>query len=144
VSRSGRPADHVLHAIQPLAAVCDGFLIISQGDGSTALCQAPQPAIPTPRPLAFRNDLCVPVLAYETETDLVLLNYVNSRQPDNAFFRDWEVAGSTHVDRYTLTNLVADTARSLPGTTVPTCALPLNDGPATSSRRTPTRSSASG
>jgi hypothetical protein len=116
-------------AVQPRANVYDGFLIISRGDGSTPLSQAPQPAIATPRPLAFRSDLRVPVLAYETETDLIFLGYFNSRQPDNPFFRDWEVAGSTHVDLYTLTNVSRDIAKSLPGATMPTCALPLNDGP---------------
>jgi hypothetical protein len=43
----------------------------------------------------------VPVLTLQTETDLVLLGSVPSRQADTNRFRLWEVAGSAHADAYT-------------------------------------------
>jgi hypothetical protein len=42
------------------------------------------------------------VLTFETESDLVLLGYFPARQDDSPMFRLWEVAGTAHVDLYTL------------------------------------------
>ncbi len=55
----------------------------------------------TPTPI--RDDLDVPVLMVETETDLFgLLDYLPARQPDSASVRLWEVAGTAHADSYTI------------------------------------------
>jgi hypothetical protein len=59
----------------------------------------------------FRTDLGVPVLAFETETDL-LQGYAGDRQPDNRWFRDWEVAGTSHADDYTSIIGMFDNGRS--------------------------------
>lgn len=49
----------------------------------------------------FRTDLDVPVMAFETETDVgPLLGYARARQPDTRLMRAWEVAGTTHGDAY--------------------------------------------
>jgi hypothetical protein len=58
----------------------------------------------------FRTDLGVPVLAFETETDLNE-GYAGDRQPDNRWFRDWEVAGTSHADDYTIIG-INDNGRS--------------------------------
>jgi hypothetical protein len=89
-----------LNAVQPLAHVYDGFLVHSRGGGSAPLSQAPQADVPTPPVVPFRTDLDVPVLAVQTETDLVALGYLAARQDDSARVRIWEVAGTAHADDY--------------------------------------------
>jgi hypothetical protein len=42
----------------------------------------------------------VPVLVFETETDLTFLAYTSARQDDSKNFRLWEVAGTSHADSY--------------------------------------------
>jgi hypothetical protein len=41
-------------------------------------------------------------MTFTTETDLISLGYLSARQPDTKRFRDWEVAGTSHADSYTL------------------------------------------
>lgn len=89
-----------IDAVQPLAHEYDGFLVHSRGAGSAPLSQAPQASIPTPRVVLFRRDLGVPVLAAETETDLLLLGYLADQQADSRGFRLWELAGTSHADDY--------------------------------------------
>jgi hypothetical protein len=89
-----------LNAVQPLAHVYDGFLVHSRGGGSAPLSQAPRADVPTPPVVPFRTDLDVPVLAVQTETDLVALGYLAARQDDSARVRIWEVAGTAHADDY--------------------------------------------
>ena len=76
-----------IDAVQPLAHAYDGFLVHSRGGGSAPLSQAPQADVPTPPVVYFRPDLGVPVLAVETETDLMVLGYLPDRQADSAGFR---------------------------------------------------------
>jgi hypothetical protein len=89
-------------AVQPLVNVYDAILIDSRGATGAALSQSPQVAINTPTPLYIRTDLKVPVLTFETETDVIPFAYYQSTQPDSRFFRLWEVAGTTHADNYLL------------------------------------------
>ncbi len=56
---------------------------------------------PSAAPEPFRDDLRVPVLCFQAETDLMALDYLPARQPDNDMFRLWEVAGTAHADVYT-------------------------------------------
>ena len=80
----------------------------STGSSSTAAAQGarrwrerPIGAIDVPRGLQIRDDLDVPVLVFETETDLgPLLDYGPARQPDTDRIRTWEVAGTAHADAY--------------------------------------------
>ena len=69
-------------------------------------------------PVLFRDDLDVPVLVVQTETDLLLLGSLAARQPDTDRLRLWEVAGAAHADRYQI-----DTFEDLLG-----CPLPVNRG----------------
>jgi hypothetical protein len=87
-------------AIQPLVHEYDGFLIHSRGGSSAALSQPPQPTIFTPQVVYFRPGLGVPVLAVETETDLMVLGYLPDQQNDAPGFRLWEMAGTAHADDY--------------------------------------------
>ena len=52
--------------------------------------------------MRIRTDQPEPVLTFETETDLLLLDYLPARQGDGPNFRLWEVAGTAHGDTYSL------------------------------------------
>ncbi|GGN20253.1 hypothetical protein GCM10011578_050660 [Streptomyces fuscichromogenes] len=90
-------------AVQPRANVYAGILAESRGGVAPVLSapsQAPQAAVPVPDGFHISTDLRVPILVFETETDLVKLGYLAARQPDSARFRLWEVAGTAHADTY--------------------------------------------
>ena len=92
-----------IDAVQPRAGAFDGFLVHSQFGTGAPLAQAPQASYSAPTPTTVRSDLHVPVLEFETETDVA-----NSNLTDRLFyghptlFRLWEVAGSSHYDYYGL------------------------------------------
>jgi len=140
-SQSAARLTTYIDAIQPLAHEYDGFLVHSRFAGSAALSQAPQADIPTPSVVYFRPHLGVPVLAAETETDLLALGYLADQQADSAGFRLWEVAGASHADYYVATAGLTDDGRGTAGqeefnamlnppTSLPgfTCANPINTG----------------
>jgi alpha/beta hydrolase family protein len=130
-----------IDAVHPRADIYDGFLVHSRGGGAAGiapLSQSPQPAITVPGAARIRSDLNVPVLTFETETDLSFLQYFFARQPDSDRFRLWEVAGTAHADTYTVgvgsTDIgnSPDAAKLIITTTVApgfTCTAPLNSGP---------------
>lgn len=127
-----------INALAPQQALFDAYLIHSRGSRSTPLSQAPQAEIGAPAQVLVRDDLAVPVLTFQTETDVLQLGSVNDRQPDSANFRLWEVAGTAHADTYSLILGPADMggdpsvaevfeqAEAVPGFI--TCALPINAG----------------
>jgi alpha/beta hydrolase family protein len=94
-----------IDAIHPLVHVFDGFLVHSRGAQASALSEKPQKQIRTPASVLIRNDVDVPVLIFETETDLLPngLGYLPAQQPDSKHLRVWEVAGTAHADAYTAT-----------------------------------------
>jgi hypothetical protein len=112
------------NGVQPLAQQYDGFLIHSRGGGAASLGERGT-GVDLVRSIGgpatrIRDDLQVPVLVLQTETDLLFtLNYFPARQPDSAYFRLWEIAGTAHADAY----LLGDLADSLG------CASPINAGP---------------
>jgi hypothetical protein len=129
-----------VNAIHPLAEVYDAFLIHSRGDDGAPLGQAPGPSIPAPSPSLVRDDLRVPILIFETETDLLGLDYLSARQRDRRRLRVWEVAGTAHGDTYQLSVGMRDegpaaadtthdppTASPIPG--IIECSAPINAGP---------------
>ena len=85
-----------LDAVQPVADVYDGFFVHSRSDGGASLYAA---ATTKPPFAHVRDDLSVPVLQLETETDVLGLPFVAARQPDTDRLRTWEVAGTAHLDR---------------------------------------------
>jgi hypothetical protein len=131
-----------IDAVHPLARVYDGFLVHSRSTGGSPLSQAPLPVVAVPRPTLIRDDLDVPVLIFQTETDA---GGLAARQADTRTFRLWEVAGSAHYDLYGLRIGATDTGdrRSvaewfdsmLHPTAQPspnfTCSAPVNSGPST-------------
>ena len=99
--------------------------------------------MPVPTPAPIRDDVGVPVLVFQTETDVSFSN-LNSRQPDTSTYRLWEVAGTAHYDFYGLSigppdtgngqSAVAVLASMQNPTNQPnpnfTCNVPINTGPA--------------
>jgi len=128
-----------VNAVAPLARIYNGFLIHSRGSFSTPLSQAPQPVINTPGNVQIRDDISVPVMMLQTETDVLLLGSLAARQPDGPLFRLWEVAGTAHYDTYGLIvgpgdlgddPSVADVVEeSTPIPGVIECDKPVNSGP---------------
>jgi hypothetical protein len=130
-----------VNAIHPLADIYDGFLVHSRGGSTIAaapLSERPEPAISVPGSAQIRSDLNVPVLTFETETDITFLSYYSARQADSDRFRLWEVAGTAHADAYMLTIGSTDLGDSadaaqlvLTSTPVPgfSCPKPINSGP---------------
>ncbi len=97
-----------------------------------------------PSPTAIRDDLDVPVLVFQTQTDVFNGN-VTVRQPDSKHYRLWEVAGTSHYDTYGLSIGMTDTgdgqgavqllaAMQHPSSSaikgVIECNMPINTGPA--------------
>ena len=89
-----------VNAIQPEADVFDGFFVHSRGSGTAQLDGTPG-IRGSEIAYRFRDDLDVPVLVFETETDVgPLLAYATARQPDTDHLRIWEVTGTAHADAY--------------------------------------------
>jgi hypothetical protein len=94
-----------VNAVDPVAAVYDGFLVHSRFgtaaplDNTSVFEETASQAVP------FRSDLRVPLMTVITETDLVggwRTGYHLARQPDNERFRAWEIPGTAHADDYTI------------------------------------------
>ena len=91
----------------------------------------------------IRDDAGVPVLVFQTQTDVSFSN-LTARQPDTNTYRLWEVAGTSHYDFYGLSigpgdtgdgqSAVAVLASMQNPTNQPTpnftCSSPINTGPA--------------
>jgi hypothetical protein len=84
--------------VQPLTSMFDGFLIHSRGVAAADLADGLTP----PDGTQIRTDAKVPVLQFETETDLDFLKFVAARQDDHEHLVTWESAGTAHADRSTL------------------------------------------
>jgi hypothetical protein len=128
-----------INAIHPTIELFDGFVIHSRGDAAAPLSQAPQVEASVPHPTLTRNDLAEPVIGLQAEGDLFLLGSVVARQPDSAFYRLWETAGTAHSDAYTtikgrfdrgddptVADVIATVDASPP---LLKCNSPINDGP---------------
>lgn len=127
-----------INAIHPLYNTFDGYLVHSRGNRAAALAQSPLEPITTPDSVLIRDDLNAPVFNFQTETDVLLLGSINSRQPDTDSFRLWEVAGTAHGDYYSFIIgredtgedprfLLVEEANGIPGFL--NCARPVNAGP---------------
>jgi hypothetical protein len=85
-----------INAVHPVVEVYDGFLVHSRGEIPAPV--AADAADEQPAGTKIRTDLDAPVLQFETETDLVMLNFLASRQRDTKRIATWEVAGTAHAD----------------------------------------------
>jgi hypothetical protein len=101
-SQSAMRLTTYVNAIDPIAQVYDGFFVHARGRSGAPLDASGPMRDPSAPPERFREDLRVPVLCFEAETDLIGLGYYPARQPDSDRFRLWEVAGTSHADVYTL------------------------------------------
>ncbi len=132
-----------IDAVQPTAKVFQGFLVHSQFGTGAPLSQAPQTYYAAPTPTTIRSDLGVPVIEFETETDVFSSNLSDRLHYGNPkWFRLWEVAGSSHYDYYGLAIGPNDTGNgqgaveNLAAMENPTrtpaggfsCAIPINTG----------------
>jgi Alpha/beta hydrolase domain len=129
-----------VNAVHPIVGLYDGFLIHSRSGGAAPLAQSPQTPVGAPTPSFIRTDVDVPVLTFQTETDVTALGSHAIRQPDTAQIRLWEVAGTAHGDMYQLGIGLTDpgptpidvTHLSAPSAVfggIITCARPINSGP---------------
>ena len=141
------------NSIHRLDRIYDGFLIHSTGYGGplsndvAAADIPPPPGVPAtpfifpPFPgedpdFAIRTDLGTPLLFVNAEFDVLDFS-VGGRsihqQPDSHTFRLWEIAGTSHFDRYQLRVLEADLVKSdaldLPPPGRACDGPPLNTGP---------------
>ena len=125
----------LVNAVHPLDPVFDGFLVHSRGanaaplDGEYLSARDVESVEElTERSVLIRTDLEVPVMIFETETDLTLLGYATARQPDTELVRTWEVAGTAHADAQFVRAILGGPrdpgVASLLG-----CTEPVNTGP---------------
>jgi len=138
-SQSANRLTTYINAIQPLYNAYDGFIVHSRTVNSSALSQAPQTEIPTPSASRIRSDSNVPVMTFQTETDVSFLGYVAARQDDSENFVLWEVAGTGHIDFYMVASGRIDAVGSAQSAAIVevnsvlsgliSCDLPINAGP---------------
>lgn len=110
-----------INAIQPVARVFDGFLVVSRSDRATNL-QYTADASSTSTSVAQRTLAGggAPVIDIQTETDITASTVVRRPDADTAAdrFRLWEVPGSAHNDewmsRQGLALAARDTSTTLP------------------------------
>ena len=130
-----------VNAVDPLAAVYDGF----QVHGRPAAGASFETGFTLPSGRGgpgerIRDDVRVPVIVLQTETDVALLGGGRAGQPDGERLRQWELAGAAHGDTYLLgaswrddgrlpparlAELLAPTTQTLAGQT----DYPVNSGP---------------
>lgn len=119
-----------VNAVHPIDQVYDGIIIHSRGASS-----APIDGMFLSSDDEFfaenvlvRDDLYVPVLIFETETDLTMLGYATARQPDTEFIRTWEVAGTAHTDAHVFRAIIGGPRDPSVGRLIG-CTEPINIGP---------------
>ena len=83
-----------VHGRGASGAGLDGFRMASPDDVDVASAVAEQPGE------AIRDDLRVPVLVLQSETDVALLGGGRAGQRDSERLRQWEIAGAAHADTY--------------------------------------------
>lgn len=139
-SQSAARLTTYINAIDFEAQVYDGFFVHARGRAGAPLDDSGPLRDPSTPPERFRDDLRVPTLCFEAETDLLVLGYYPARQPDRDLFRLWEVAGTSHADVYTFVVGFADSGSlsvdELAALWAPTSTplgyeldLPVNTGP---------------
>jgi hypothetical protein len=98
--------------IDPLAKAYDGFLVHARLGAGAPLDDEVDPSrMREGHPVLFRDDLRVPVLCVQAETDLITLGYRDARQDDAERLVVWEIAGASHADVYTFVAGFADDGR---------------------------------
>jgi Alpha/beta hydrolase domain len=101
-SQSGSFLTTYVNAVDPVAAVYDGFLVHGRPGVAASLDAGFNPAGLGGAAERIRSDLRVPVIVLQTETDVALLGSGRVAQPDGELLRNWELAGAAHADTYLL------------------------------------------
>jgi len=101
-----------VNAIDPIERCFDGFLLHGRSGTAAGVdgryIRAPRDGDLSNVGAVFseghriREDVRVPVLTLQSETDVVTLGGGRARQPDFERFRLWELAGAAHFDTYGL------------------------------------------
>lgn len=98
-----------INAVDPKAAVFDAYFVHGRPgsgadfDGKMRLSISRDGGVPTSAgEELIRADARVPVLVYQSETDVILLGSGKASQPDGDRVRLWELAGAAHADTYML------------------------------------------
>ena len=104
-SQSAYALTSYVNGVHPLTPTFDGFLIHSRGGAAMPLGEPGRgvdlAAFRNDPATRIRDDLDVPVIVVQTETDLLgHLDYLPARQPDSEWLRLWEVAGAAHADKF--------------------------------------------
>jgi hypothetical protein len=94
---AGRMVTYI-DAVHPLVHTYDGFLVHSRGSSGAPVSQPPLPSVSMPPTAMIRTDNTTPVLVLQSETDV----NPGARQDDSPVYRLWEMAGTSHVDAYTV------------------------------------------
>jgi Alpha/beta hydrolase domain len=97
VSQSAMRLVPYINAFHPLAHVYDGFFVHSRGRGMPPIQGVGVFSDQEMDPIS--TDVDVPVLIFQTEGDMLAMDYAPARQPDADHIRTWEVPGSGHVGR---------------------------------------------
>jgi hypothetical protein len=115
-----------VNEVDPEAGVFDGFLLHGRGgngaslegdigltrsslaERAAAVSSGRGSASPMAGSQRIRDDVRVPVLTLQSETDVVGLGSAGARQPDSERFRLWEIAGASHADTYLLVASATD------------------------------------
>jgi hypothetical protein len=109
-----------INAVHPLNPLIDGFLVHSRGGSAATLDGASIPRQDVTEGVRIRTDNRTPVLTLESESDLLQpLVFGLARQPDSDWLRIWEMAGTSHADKYMI-----GAGAALLG-----CDWEINDGP---------------
>ena len=87
----------LIHGRPGTAAALDGSYLRAAADGDVSKVGAL-----ISEGHRIREDVRVPVLTFQSETDVVTLGGGHARQPDGPRFRLWELAGAAHFDTYGL------------------------------------------
>jgi hypothetical protein len=101
-SQSGAFLVTYVNAVDPLAAVFDGFLVHGRTGAGADLDNGFSPGGARAGGEQIRADLRVPVIVLQTETDVTLLGSGRAGQQDSDLLRNWEIAGAAHADTYLL------------------------------------------
>lgn len=112
-SQSASRLTTYVNDIDPIARAHDGFLIHARGRSAPGLGQEALVRSADGQPVLFRDDIRVPVLCLESETDLIALGFLDARQEDSEALVTWEMAGTSHADIYTFVTGRSDTGSLL-------------------------------
>jgi hypothetical protein len=141
-----------INAIDPIARVFDGFFVHGRPGMGVTLGGEFMPSsarLPEIEDVAhaisdvgecIRDDVRVPVLVFQSETDVLLLGGGRADQRDTDAVRVWELAGAAHADTYILnasryddgklgTARLADLLRPTSHLFIGETATPINAGP---------------